>query len=318
VRALVTGATGFIGLALCRQLMADGVFVRAATRHRGGKPVLANESVAIDAVDGQTDWTAALGGIDTIFHLAGIAHIVAPRKQDPALYERVNADGTEALARDAVRAGVRRFVLVSSLKVNGEQSPPEGFRESDPVQPQGVYAVSKLHAEQRLADVGRAARLHYAVVRPPLVYGPGVRANFLALIQAVDRGRPLPLASVRNRRSLIYVENLCSALRCVANHAGAAGQVFFASDGEPVSTPDLIRGIATALGRSPRLFPAPVALLHAAGTLIGRGEAVRRLTASLTVDDRKIRGALNWLPPHDMHAGLAATIAWYQAAGGHQ
>jgi nucleoside-diphosphate-sugar epimerase len=314
----VTGATGFIGTALCRQLVTEGIFVRAATRGRDRKPIDATESIAIDTVDGRTDWTAALSGIDTVFHLAGVAHIVDRKEQDAALYERVNADGTERLARDAAQAGVSRFVLVSSLKVNGEESPAGGFRESDPVRPEGAYAVSKLHAEQRLADIGRTTRLNYTIIRPPLVYGPGVRANFLALIRAVDRGRPLPLASVHNRRSLIYVENLCSALRCVATHPGAAGEMFFASDGEPVSTTDLIRRVAAALGRAPRLFPVPVAMLHAAGRVVGQGDAVRRLTASLAVHDGKIRGTLNWEAPVEMANGIAATIGWYRATSGRQ
>jgi len=180
------------------------------------------------------------------------------------------------------------------------------------VRPEGPYAVSKLHAEQRLANVARETGLRCTILRPPLVYGPRVRANFLELIRAVDRGRPLPFGLVRNNRSLIFVENLCSALRCVASHPAAVGETFFASDGPPVSTAELIRHVAFALGRSPRLVPVPVALLHAVAAVAGRRDAVQKLTASLVVDDHKIGKMLGWVPPHDMNRGISDTIAWYR------
>ena len=311
MRALVTGATGFVGEPLCRQLLKDGAFVRGSTRDRN-RTCAASDTVVIGAIDGQTDWAAALDGIDVVFHLAGIAHIVEPSQQQHTAYECVNADGTERLAREAARAGVGRFVFLSSLKVNGEHSPAGGFRESDAARPEGPYAASKLHAEERLGDVARDTGLRCAILRSPLVYGPRVRANFLELIRAIDRGRPLPFALVRNERSLIFVDNLCSALRCLASHPSAAGETFFASDGEPVSTAELIRRAAAALDRRPRLVPVPVALLRAAAAVAGKGDAVQRLTASLVVDDRKIRTLLGWAPPHDMDRGLAETIAWYR------
>ena len=314
----MTGATGFIGQALCRQLMEEGDFVRASSRDTR-QNIVATESVAVDAIDGQTNWTAVLRGIDTVFHLAAVAHIVhRPNRQDVEQYEAVNADGTERLARESARAGVRRFVFLSSLKVNGEESPLEGFRESDPVHPEGAYAVSKQHAEQRLADVARATGLSYTIIRPPLVYGPRVRANFLELIRAVDRRRPLPFGSVRNRRSFVYVDNLCSALRGVATFSGIDGETFFVSDGEPVSIAELVRRIAAALGTSPRLFAMPPALLHLLGTVTGTRDAIRKLTASLVVDDRKIRAVLGWSPPYPMEQGLAATAAWYRQSGADQ
>jgi UDP-glucose 4-epimerase len=270
----------------------------------------------VDAIDGRTDWTVALRSIDTVFHLAAVAHIVdRPNRRDVEQYEAVNADGTERLARESARVGVRRFVFLSSLKVNGEESPLEGFRESDPVRPEGAYALSKQHAEQRLADVARATGLSYTIIRPPLVYGPRVRANFLELIRAVDRRRPLPFGSVRNLRSFVYVDNLCSAMRGVATFSGIDGETFFVSDGEPVSIADLVRRIAAALGTSPRLFAMPPPLLHLLGTVTGTRDAIRKLTASLVVDDRKIRAILGWSPPYGMDQGLAATAAWYRQSG---
>jgi nucleoside-diphosphate-sugar epimerase len=315
VRALVTGASGFIGEALCRQLLEYGHFVRSSTRDSRRSPA-GTESFVVDAIDGRTNWTPALHSIDTVFHLAAVAHIVQrPNRQDVERYEEVNADGTERLAHESARAGVRRFVFLSSLKVNGEESPPEGFRETDPPHPEGAYAVSKQHAEERLAEVARASGLSYTIIRPPLVYGPGVRANFLELIRAVDRRRPLPFGSVRNRRSFVYVDNLCSALRGVATFSGIDGETFFVSDGEPVSVAELVRRVAAALGTSPRLFPVPPALLHMLSTFTGTRDAIRKLTASLVVDDRKIRAILGWSPPWRMDQGLAATAAWYRRSG---
>ena len=311
MKALVTGATGFVGRALCCQLLDEGAFVRGSTRHTD-TPCAASETVVVGGLGSETDWTAALDGVDVVFHLAGIAHVVEPARRDATVYERVNAEGTERLARQAARAGAGRFVFLSSLKVNGEESPPAGFRETDAVRPEGAYALSKLHAELRLENVARETGLRCTILRPPLVYGPRVRANFLELIRAVDHGRPLPFGRVRNARSLIYVQNLCSALRCLARHPSASGETFFASDGAPVSTADLIRHVASALGRPPRLVPVPLALLRAAAAAARKGDAVQKLTASLVVDDSKIRSMLGWAPPHDMRRGLTDTIAWYR------
>ena len=311
MRALVTGATGFVGSVLCRQLLGKGVFVRACTRGAGSE-MSASEVVGVSAIDGDTEWTDALRDIDVVFHLAAIAHIVGRANRTSVPYETVNAVGTERLAQESARAGVTYFGLLSSLKVNGEASPPGGFRESDRPRPVGPYALSKAHAEERLAAVAALTGLPYSIVRPPLVYGPGVRANFLALVHAIDRGHPLPLGAVHNRRSLIYVENLCSGLRCVASHRAAAGQIFLVSDGEPVSTAELVRRLAAACGRSPRLFTVPPGLLRAAATLVGKRDTVDKLIESLVVDDQKIRSLLGWRPEYTLENGLAATAAWYR------
>ena len=312
MNALVTGATGFVGQVLCGQLLEHGALVRAVARRRD-VDIAATETVVVAPLEEDVDWRGALRGIDTVFHLAALAHVVHPTRTDPELYERVNAAATEGLARAAAHAGVGRFVLLSSLKVNGEESPPTGFTEAHTPRPEGVYAVSKFHAERRLADVAAETEMGFTILRPPLVYGPRVRANFLALLRAVDRGLPLPLGRVRNRRSFISVGNLCSALRCAATHPAAARETFLVSDGEPMSMPDLVTRIAAALGKAPRLLPVPGACLQAAAALVGKRDALRKLTATLVVDDQKIRSTLGWRPPEDFDGALRATAAWYRA-----
>lgn len=314
MKALVTGATGFVGTALCRALLERGLFVRAAVRDRT-RPVAASEVVPVGGIDGATDWIAALEGIDVVFHLAALAHIVQRPDRSPPPYDRVNADGTRRLAAQAAAAGVSRLVLLSSLKVNGETSPPGGLRESDPLQPSEPYALSKARAEAAVTAIAAETALRAVIIRPPLVYGPGVRANFLELVRAVDRGQLLPIGAVNNRRSFIYVGNLCSALHAAAVHPAAPGEIFLVSDGEALSTAALARRIGAALGRRPRLLSLPLPLLRVAAAVVGHGDAVEKLTASLVVDDRKIRTRLGWTPPFTLDEGLVATVGWYRGLG---
>ena len=294
-RALITGATGLVGRALCAELAEHGWQVRAALR----VPARMENAEAFVAGDvAHASWDRPLSGVDVVFHLAAVVH----SRGTEAAYQAVNVAGTQALSSAAARTGVRRFVLVSTIKVNGEATPADRpFRAADAPQPQDAYARSKWRAEQALATVARGTGLEPVVLRPPLVYGPGVRANFLRLLQLADSGLPLPFASIRNRRSLIYVGNLASLLRVCATHAGAAGKTFLASDGEDLSTPDLIRRMATALGRTPRLLPAPSSLLPA------------KLSGSLAVDTADTRDQLDWRPPYTVDDGLARTVAWYRS-----
>ena len=274
IRALVTGATGFIGRALCADV--GGWQVTAADQRKPG-------------------WETCLEGHDVVVHLAGVAHTRA----DEALYQAVNVDATLRLAETAARVGVRRFVFVSSIKVNGEATPPDRpFRAADAPAPRDAYGRSKWRAEQALA---RVPDLEVVVVRPPLVYGPGVRANFLRLLQLVDSGLPLPFASVRNRRSLVFVGNLVALLRRCAEHPGAGGRTVLAADGEDLGTPELVRRIGESLGRPARLLPFPAALLPA------------KLRESLAVDIAETRAALGWQPPHTVEEGLRATARWFRA-----
>lgn len=300
----VTGASGFVGREVLATLAARGLAARAVLR-RGVAAAALPDPVVVGEIGPRTEWAAALAGTRAVIHLAARVHVMDDVGKHDA-YHRVNAAGTERLAREAARAGVRRLVFVSSIKVNGEATADAPFRESDPPAPADAYGASKAAAEAGLRRVAAETGLEVVIVRPPLVYGAGVRANFRALMEAVRRGVPLPLGRVRNRRSLVYVGNLADALVTALEHPAAAGETFLVSDGEAVSTPDLVRAIGRAVGRQARLLPVPVALLRAAGTLTGRGAAVERLTGSLVVDSSRIRSRLGWAPPFALEAGLAA------------
>ena len=239
-------------------------------------------------------WESGLAKAEVVVHLAGVAHTRASQE----VYEEVNVRATQRLALAALAAGVRRLVFVSSIKVNGESTPVDRpFRAGDAPDPQDEYGRSKWRAEQALA---RVAGLEVVVVRPPLVYGPRVKANFLRLLQLVDTGLPLPFASLRNRRSFVFVGNLVALLRRCAAHPAAAGKTFLAADGEDLSTPELVRRMAKALGRTARLVPFPAFLLPA------------KLAGSLVVDAGETRRLLEWQPPHSLDEGLAQTAAWYR------
>lgn len=305
MRVLVTGATGFVGRALCSDLGARGFEVVPAVRSKSGLP---GEAV-VGNLDASTDWRAALGGCNAVVHLAARVHVMDDEAQDPlALYRTTNTDATLNLARQAARAGVKRFVFVSSVKVNGEGRDAP-YRETDAPAPEDAYAVSKWEAEQGLWQIAQETGLEVVVLRPPLVYGPGVKANFRRLLDAVARGRPLPLGAIKNRRSLLYLGNFVDAIRVCVEHPAAAGQTFLIDDGLPVSTPELIRAVARAVGRPARLMAVPTGALEFAAALLGRRAAVARLAGSLWVDSSLIRTRLGWTPPYSMAAGLAATMA---------
>lgn len=301
----VTGATGFVGRTLCGAMVARGVTFRALGR------VADEATVGVGDIGPETDWRAALAGADTVIHLAARVHRLRDAGPDlPKLYRHTNVDGTLKLARDAAAVGVRRLVFVSSVKVLGERTAPgRPFRPDDPPAPQDPYGHSKWEAEDALKAVATRVGLGVVVVRPPLVYGAGVGANFRALVELVRRGLPLPLAAVRNRRSLIAAENLADLLLCCATHPEAPGRTFLCSDGEDVSTPDLLRAIGLAERRPVRLLPVPVPLLRVAGRLTGQGAAVARLTESLQIDARATRDLLGWRPPCTMREALARAAA---------
>lgn len=313
---LVTGANGFVGVALVRRLLTDGWSVRAAVRTPGAKRLSKKpglEMVPVGDISGATDWQAALAGIEVVIHLAARVHVMEDRSADPlAAYRVTNVEGTRRLAQMAAAAGCRRLVFVSSIKANGEGR-DQPYTEADPPQPLDPYGVSKWEAEQALAAIGRETGLETVVLRPPVVYGPGVKANILRLLQAIDRGWPLPLGSINNRRSLIYVGNLVDALVTAAFHPRAARQTYMVSDGEDVSTPELVRRMAIALNRSARLLPFPPALMRLIGRLTGKTAAVNRLLESLTVDSARIRQDLGWQPPFSMAQGLAEMVRHYMA-----
>jgi nucleoside-diphosphate-sugar epimerase len=271
---------------------------------------------AVGNIDSTTVWSGALAcGVDVVVHLAARVHVM--REEDGDIvgrYHETNVQGTENLARQSAEQGVRRFVYLSTVKVLGEgRASPYG--PHDAPAPVGAYAESKWAAEQALTRIAERSAMGAVILRPPLVYGPGVGANFLGLLRAVDQGWPLPFASVANRRSLIYVGNLVDAIGVAASHPRAVGKTYLVSDGAGVSTPELIRCAARALGRQPRLLPVPVGLMRAAARLVGRGQQVDRLLGSLEVDSSAIRDELGWSPRYSIQDGLAATAAWYHRLG---
>lgn len=310
MKVLVTGANGFVGRALCDELLRHGQSVRVTLRqHEGRQALLARvEPIVVGTINADTDWKAALIGCEAVVHLAARVHVMDDTAQAPlALYRATNTDATLNLARQAAQAGVKRFVFVSTIKVNGEGR-DEAYRESDVPAPEDPYAISKWEAEQGLWRIAEDTGLEVVILRPPLVYGPGVKANFLRLMQWVKKGWPLPLGAVRNRRSLLYLGNFVDAIRLCVEHPAAAGQTFLLDDGEVVSTPQLIRAVARAMGRPARLLAVPVGVLAFAGALLGKRAAVARLAGSLYIDSSAIRSHLGWTPPYSMEAGLEATV----------
>ncbi|HET9405083.1 MAG TPA: SDR family oxidoreductase [Burkholderiales bacterium] len=305
---LITGADGFVGRMLCEALAAAGRRVKRALRAvQPGLP----DAVAVGDIGGETDWRAALEAASAVVHLAARTHVLRETAADPlAEYRRVNVDGTRRLAQQAVRCGVRRLVFVSSIKVNGEAT-GRPFTENDAPRPGDAYGISKWEAEQALARVAAETGLEVVVLRPSLVYGPGVKGNFLRLMNLVARRVPLPLASIANRRSLVYAGNLVDAVLKAIDAPGAAGRTYLISDGEDVSTPDLVRALAQALGVAPRLLPCPPAALMIGATLAGRRAELARLAGSLQVDAAAARRDLGWRPRFTLSQGLAETARWY-------
>ena len=307
---MVTGASGFVGRVLCDVLAAPGCTVRKAMRSAASD----SDAVAVGEIGPATNWEAALDGVSTVVHLAARTHILRETAADPlAEYRRINVAGTERLARSAAASGVRRLVFLSSVKVNGESTGERPFSEDDPPRPEDAYGVSKRGAEEALARVAAETGLETVVLRPPLVYGPGVKANFLRLMDYVARGMPLPLGTVVNRRSMIYAGNLAHAIVTALDAPQAAGRTYLVSDGEDVSTPELVHMLAHALGVKPRLLPVPLAALGIAATLAGKRTELARLTGSLQVNSSRLRSELSWRPPFTLQQGLARTARWYHS-----
>lgn len=307
-RLLVTGASGFVGRCLTKTLTAAEREVRAAFRGPA-KPgtISEQQAVLVGEINADTDWRAALHDVHCVVHLAARVHVMQDRVADSlAEFRRVNVAGTLNLARQAVQAGVRRFVFVSSVKVNGEGTlPGRPYTADDTPGPVDAYGVSKLEAERGLLDLAKDTGLEVVIIRPVLVYGPGVGANFQAMLRWLYRGVPLPLGALDNRRSLIAVENLVGLIIVCLDHPHAAGQVFLASDGEDLSTTALLRRTASALGKPARLVPVPVTVLKLGACLLGKQDFAQRLCGSLQVDIGKTFSMLDWTPVLSVDAGLA-------------
>jgi nucleoside-diphosphate-sugar epimerase len=310
---VVTGANGFIGAALCRSLVDAGHAVTGTVRtlvHADISPPC--RQIAVGDIDGATNWFTALKAADAVVHLAAqVPEARVSSKDARERLRRVNVQGAENLARHAATASVRRMIYVSSVKVHGEHSGDRPFTADDPSSPEDAYARSKAEAEQALLRVTVDSELELVIVRSPLVYGPGVKGNFLRLMRLVDKGWPLPLKNIDNRRSLIALDNLIDLLGLCIQHPAAAGHTFLASDGEDLSTPQLMRRIARAMRRPLRLWPMPPALLRATAATIGKREWYDRLCGSLQVDDSQLRQTLGWRPPVPMEEALSRTVEWY-------
>ena len=308
-KILVTGATGFVGRALCAHLTQNGCEVHAAVR-TSSNGVQASHIVTVGEIGPNTDWAQSVAGCDVVVHLAARVHVMKEIVADPAaLFDAVNTVATANLVRAAARAGVKRFVFISTVKVNGESTAPgHTFKETDIPAPQDAYAFSKYNAERGLKEYATQHGMEWVIIRPPLVYGPGVKANFAALANAAAWGWPLPLGSIRNQRSLVALDNLVDFIACCTQHPQAANQTFLISDGHDLSTPELVRQLARAAGSTARLPRISVALLKMAAALLGKKGAVERMSESLQVDISKAQALLQWVPPVTVEQGLARVI----------
>lgn len=313
-KVLVTGATGFVGRHLCELLSRHGHAVVAAARslppdHKDP----GYEVRAVADIGGDVDWEPLLDGVGSVVHLAARVHVMKEQARDPlTAFRRINVDGTKRLLQSAGMRRVRRFVFVSSIKVHGDATFAAPFTANDELAAADPYAQSKREAERALEEIGGEIGLETVIIRPPLVYGPGVGGNFFRLMQMVDKGIPMPFAGIDNRRSLVYVENLCDLIReCLVNPS-APGNRLLVSDNADVSTPQLIRLIGASMNKKPRLFPMPAVLLGLAAKLAGRSAEVSRLIGSLQVDVAETMRMLDWRPPVSMNDGIRSTVTWYE------
>lgn len=308
---LVTGASGFVGHALLAQLQDCSLNYRSAFRNLPKS--YDQHAVAVGVINDTTNWSVALQGIDIIIHLAARAHIMGDEAADPlSEYRLVNVAGTLNLARQAAAAGVKRFIFVSSIKVNGETtSGLQPFTESLTCEVQDPYGISKKEAEDGLRIIAAETGMEVVIIRPPLVYGAGVKANFLNLMKLADTPIPLPFGAINNKRSMVYVGNLVDFIIQCIDHPSAANQTFLVCDGEDLSLRTLLGMMRASLGRPLRLVPIPAFLLQIVGSIAGKREVVDRLVGDLQIDSSKARNLLNWVPPFTVQQGINATVASY-------
>jgi len=311
LKVLVTGASGFVGTALVEKLLSTGDQVRSCYRLDPSQADERLHKVIIPSIDGSTNWNDALEGMDSIVHSAARVHVMSDDSIDPlAEFRRVNAEGTLNLARQAAANGVKRLIFISSIKVSGESTPTNfPFKPSGSANPCDPYGQSKREAEEGLRLIAQETRLEVVIVRPPLVYGLGVKANFAALARLLRLGVPLPLGSVTNNlRSFVAIENLVDFLTVCLNHPKAANQTFMVSDGEDLSTAELLSRMAGAIGRPSRLFPVPCSILKAGAKLLGKGPVADRLLGSLQVSIELNHSLLGWTPPLSVDDGLRRAL----------
>ena len=307
---LVTGATGFVGNALVARLAHYGVETRACVRRSDAFMPDGVHVVQVGDMSADTDWGAALAGVEVVVHAAARVHLMIDTATDPlAEFRRINVQGTLNLARKAAAAGMRRFIFISSIKVNGEGTKlGVPYSANDLPAPVDPYGISKMEAEAGLRRISWDTGMEVVIIRPPLVYGHGVKANFAALMRAVQRGWPLPLGAVHNQRSLVALGNLVDFIVKCISHPQAANQTFLVSDGQDLSTTELVRGMARAAKVPARLLPVPVWVLQAGATLLGKGDAMQRLCGNLQLDISKARQLLGWVPPVSVEEGLRRAV----------
>lgn len=308
---LVTGANGFVGRAMVARLVANGNQVHAATRGSESPAQASKEVFNFPGLDlgGNTDWSAALQGVSTVIHCAARVHVMRDAATDPLReFRRVNVDGSARLAEQAASAGAKRLIFVSSIGVLGGETTSIAFRADDIPVPHTPYAQSKLEAELAIRRISALTGLEVTIIRPPMVYGRHAPGNFSSLLNAIERGFPLPLASVDNSRSFVAIGNLVDLLLRCCDHPAAAGETFLVSDAEDISTTELLRRIAKVLGRRAHLFPVPVGLLRGVARLVGKSASAQSLLASLQLDIAKTRNMLDWSPVIGMNEALARAL----------
>ena len=305
IRVLVTGASGFVGLALCKALHHSPNYeVSAAVRSRA--QALHMPTFAVGNIDGDSNWREALHRQHVVIHSAARVHVMEEECDDPlAEYRRVNVEGTLALAREAIRSGVKRFIFISTIKVNGDRTEyNQPFTAFSKPAPEDAYGQSKLNAEQELTQLVKGTGMELVVIRPPLIYGPNVKGNFIRLIHVVKKQIPLPLGGIRNKRSFVSIDNLVDLiLTCIA-HPAAANNVFLVSDNHDLSTPELLTTLACAAGKSPRLFSVPKTILSLFAKVLSKEPLLDRLTENLQVDIKHTSRTLNWLPKVSVKDGM--------------
>jgi len=308
-KVLITGANGFVGRYLTHYLLSEGLSVNCAIRADTVLDDKVDKKIPILSIDGRTDWTEALSGREVVIHLAARVHVMNDSSIDPlAEFRKVNVDGTLNFASQAANAGVKRFIFISSVKVNGEHTVSDKpFTEDASPNPQDAYGISKFEAEQGLLKIAQETGMEVVIIRPPLVYGAGVKANFASMMRAVKLSIPLPLGAIHNKRSFVYVGNLVSMIMRCIDHPTAANQVFLVSDGHDLSTTELSRYCAEALGVKARLLPVPQKFIEFCANLIGKRAGARRLCENLQVDITKARTMLGWTPPFSVADGLQVT-----------